>query len=312
MRPSYHDWPKAELHLHLEGSVDAATLMELAPGLSAGAAEAMYRFDGFAGFLQSFAAVVKSLETPEDYGLVTRRLLEKLEAENVRYAEVILSAGVVLWKKQEFGPVFDAIADAAEGSPVRVRWIVDAVRQFGADHAMEVAQLAAARTGRGVIGFGIGGDEERGPAAWFGEVYKFARRSGLHLTAHAGESAGPESVWGALELGAERIGHGVRAIDDPVLVKHLREHGIPLEISITSNLVTGVIGSLDEHPVRRLFDAGVPLTLNTDDPAMFGTTLSREYEVAARHFGFSEAELREVARNGFRYAFDPAARAAAI
>jgi adenosine deaminase/aminodeoxyfutalosine deaminase len=312
MRPSYHDWAKAELHLHLEGSVDAATLLELAPGLSPEAAEAMYRFDGFAGFLQSFAAVVKSLTRPEDYGLVTRRLIEKLEAENVRYAEVIVSAGVVLWKGQEFGPVFDAIAGAAEESPVKVRWVLDAVRQFGAEHAMEVARLAAERTGRGVVGFGIGGDEERGPASWFHAVYEFAREAGLHLTAHAGESAGPESVWQALELGVERIGHGIRAVEDALLVEHLREERIPLEISITSNLVTGVTRSLEEHPVRRLFDAGVPITLNTDDPAMFGTTLSHEYEVAARHFGFSEAELREVSRNAFRYAFDPAARAAAI
>ena len=127
---------------------------------------------------------------------------------------------------------------------------------------------------------------------------------GLHLTAHAGESMGPESVWAALALGAERIGHGIAAVRDPALMRHLRDHDIPLEICITSNLVTGVVERLEDHPVRRLFDAGVPITLNTDDPAMFGCTLTGEYRLAAGQFGFSEAELRGIAENGFRYAFD--------
>ena len=137
----------------------------------------------------------------------------------------------------------------------------------------------------------------------FRDVYRFAAGRGLHLTAHAGETAGPESVWAALELGAERIGHGIRSIDDPVLVRHLRDRDIPLEISISSNVATGAVTSLAGHPVRRLFDAGVPIVLNTDDPAMFHTTLTREYELASSLFGFSEPELRGIAENGFRYAF---------
>jgi adenosine deaminase/aminodeoxyfutalosine deaminase len=156
---------------------------------------------------------------------------------------------------------------------------------------------------QGVVAYGIGGSEERGPAAWFTEVFAFAKRSGLRLTAHAGESMGPESVWAALELGAERIGHGIRSIEDPKLVEHLRERDIPLEICITSNLVTGVVKRLEEHPVRRLYDAGVPIILNTDDPAMFRCSLTEEYRLAARAFGFTEPELRGIAENGFRYAF---------
>jgi len=295
--------PKAELHVHLEGSVEAETLHELDPATPLEHLRALYRYPDFDGFLKSFAEVVKRLARPEDYALVTRRLLERLASENVRYAEVILAAGVVLWKKQEFGPIFDAICDGARGSPVEVRWILDATRQFGVEPAWEVARLAAARRDRGVVAIGIGGSEERGPAEWFGEVYAFAKSAGLHLLAHAGETAGPESIWAALKLGAERIGHGIAAARDPALLRHLRDHDIPLEISITSNLVTGVVKKLEDHPIRALYDAGVPIVLNTDDPAMFGCTLVDEYRLAARQFGFSEDELRGIAGNGFRYGF---------
>jgi adenosine deaminase/aminodeoxyfutalosine deaminase len=295
--------PKAELHLHLEGSVDAETLHELDPATPLEELRALYPYPDFNAFLKTFGAVVTRLARPEDYALVTRRLLERLAAQNVRYAEIIIAAGVVLWKKQEFGPVFDAIHDAARGSPVEVRWILDAVRQFGVEPAWDVARLAAARQDRGVVAIGIGGSEERGPAEWFKEVFAFAKSAGLHLTAHAGESAGPESVWEALILGAERIGHGIAAVRDRGLLRHLRERDIPLEIAITSNLVTGVVKRLEDHPMRALYDAGVPIVLNTDDPAMFGCTLTDEYRLAARAFGFSEAELRGIAENGFRYAF---------
>jgi adenosine deaminase/aminodeoxyfutalosine deaminase len=295
--------PKAELHLHLEGSVDAETLHELDPATPLEELRALYRYPDFNAFLKTFGAVVTRLARPEDYALVTRRLLERLAAQNVRYAEIIIAAGVVLWKKQEFGPVFDAIHDAAHGSPVEVRWILDAVRQFGVEPAWEVARLAAARQDRGVVAIGIGGSEERGPAEWFKDVFAFAKSAGLHLTAHAGESGGPESVWEALVLGAERIGHGIAAVRDPELLRHLRDRDIPLEISITSNLVTGVVARLEDHPIRALYDAGVPIVLNTDDPAMFGCTLTDEYRLAARAFGFSERELRGIAENGFRYGF---------
>ena len=288
--------PKAELHLHLEGSVEPETLHELDPATPLEEFRALYRYDDFDAFLRAFGAVGKRLRTPEDYGLITRRLLERLAAQNVRYAEIIVAAGGVLWKGQEFGPIFDAVREAAARSPVEVRWILDAVRQFGAEHAMAVAKLAAERVDRQVVAFGIGGSEERGPAEWFTEVFAFAKSAGLHLTAHAGESMGPESVWAALRLGAERIGHGIAAARDEELMRHLRGHDIPLEICLTSNLVTGVVERLEDHPVRRLFDAGVP--------AMFGCTLAGEYQLAARQFGFSETELRKIAENGWRYRFD--------
>jgi adenosine deaminase/aminodeoxyfutalosine deaminase len=300
---SYRAWPKAELHLHLEGSVEPDTMLELDPGLSVEAVRAMYRFHGFQGFIQAYKSVVERLRTPEDYARITRALLRRLAAESVQYAEITLSAGVVLWKGQEFAPIYTAVRQAAAESPVDVHWILDAVRHFGVEHAMRVAELAAERVNDGVVAFGIGGDEERGPAAWFGEVYRFAKVAGLRLTAHAGETVGPESVWAALEIGAERIGHGIRAVEDPELLRHLRDRGIPLEVCITSNVATGAVESLESHPVRRLYDVGVPITLNTDDPAIFLTTLSGEYELAARQFGFSEAELRGIAQNAFRYGF---------
>jgi len=297
------EMPKAELHLHLEGSVDPATLQALAPELSADEIQAIYHFTDFGGFIQTFKAVVERLRTPEDYALVARRMVERLAAQNVRYAEVIFSAGVVLWKQQEVAPIFAAVREAVRDRGVAVRWIFDAIRHFGPGHVMQVAEQAAAIAGSDVVGFGIGGDEARGPAEWFRDAYRFARSKGLRLTAHAGEAAGPDSVWKALEIGAERIGHGIRSIEDPVLVRHLAQKQIPLEISISSNLRTGVVSDLARHPVRKLYDAGVPITLNTDDPGIFETTLCAEYEIAARAFGFGRDELCEIAANGFRYAF---------
>jgi aminodeoxyfutalosine deaminase len=296
--------PKAELHLHLEGSVEPETLHELDPATPVEEFRALYQYADFDAFLRAFGVVGKRLRGPEDYALITRRLLENLARQNVRYAEIIVAAGVVLWKEQDFAPIFDAICAAAAQSPVQVRWILDAVRQFGPDHVMQVAEMAAERMDRGVIAFGIGGSEERGPANWFGDAFRFARGAGLRLTAHAGESMGPESIWDALELGAERIGHGIAAAQDPALMRHLRERDIPLEVCISSNLVTGVVARIEDHPVRLLYDAGVPLVLNSDDPAMFRCSLTGEYALAASQFGFTREELEALAANSFRYAFD--------
>lgn len=300
----YQDLPKAELHLHLEGSLAPDTLAELEPALSRAEIAARYRPGGdFASFLGSFTWVLRFLRGPAEYALAARRLLERLAAENVRYAEITLSAGVILRRKQDFQAILKALCAEAAASRVKVRWIADAVRQFGPLEAMPVAELAVAHAPDGVVAFGLGGDEAAGPVEQYREVFAYARRHGLHLTVHAGETAGPESVWAALEAGAERIGHGVRAAEDPTLVAWLREREIPLEVCLSSNVATGAVPSLSEHPLRRLYEAGVPIVLNTDDPGLFGTTLSREYELAAREFGFTHAELRRLAANGFLYAF---------
>ena len=157
-----------------------------------------------------------------------------------------------------------------------------------------------------IIGIGIGGDERRTGAEPFRELYFEARDTGLRLTAHAGETVGPESIWGALrELKADRIGHGLRATDDPKLVRYLAAKQVPVEVCITSNVLTGCCAAVEQHPLRQLFDAGVLVTLNTDDPDMFRTTLTREYQIAQQMFGFSEDELRELAKNSFRASFLP-------
>jgi adenosine deaminase len=163
--------------------------------------------------------------------------------------------------------------------------------------------VAAKYVGDGAISFGIGGDELGGPAAEFRDAYRYAQDAGLRLTAHAGETVGPESIRAALEIGAERIGHGIRAVDDPDLMRRLREEQIPLEVCITSNVKTGAVASLAAHPVRRLFDAGVPITLNTDDPGVFETDLAREFALARDVFGFSEAELAGIRTAADQYRF---------
>lgn len=294
--------PKAELHVHLEGSLRPATLCELSPDLTPDAVAERYRYTGFAGFIDSFKWAVGYLKEPAHFALAARRLLEELAAQGVTYAEVTLSVGVMLLRQQDAAAIYDAVVAEAARSPVDVWWVVDAVRQFGADAAMPVARFAADRAGDRVVGFGIGGDEAGGPVEWFRDVFAFAGRHGLALVPHAGETVGPESVWGAVQLGARRIGHGIRAVDDARLMTHLRDRDIPLEVCISSNVATNAVASLAGHPVRRLYDAGVPIVLNSDDPAMFHTTLTREYEIAAAQFGFSENELRGLVDNSFRYA----------
>jgi adenosine deaminase/aminodeoxyfutalosine deaminase len=199
--------------------------------------------------------------------------------------------------------VFDALAAEAARSPVPIRWIFDAVRQWGPEAAAPVFDFAAQHVGDGVVAIGLGGFEDQGPALWFRDLYAQARDRGLRLTCHAGETTGPQSIWDALEIGAERIGHGIRAMEDPRLVEHLRARNIPLEVCITSNVRTGAVASLADHPVRRLHDAGVPIVLNTDDPALFECTLAGEFAAARREFGFTEAEVLELARNSQLYAF---------
>jgi adenosine deaminase/aminodeoxyfutalosine deaminase len=303
---------RAELHLHLEGAVEPETLKELDPGLSNVLSDDQLRqalsYTDFAGFIQSYVWVNRKLRGPGDYALIARRLFERLAVQDTCYAEVTLSAGVILWKKQDLGAIFNALANEATRSPVPVRWILDATRQWGPEAAAPVFDFAAEHIRDGVVGIGIGGFEAEGPALWFRDLYAKARDRGLRLTCHAGETTNAQSVWDALAIGAERIGHGIRAVHDPKLLAHLRDHNIPLEICITSNLRTGAVASLAEHPARKLFDAGIPIILNTDDPALFECTLESEYDLAAQAFGFTSAELGALAANSLKYAFAPAVK----
>jgi len=297
-----------ELHLHLEGAIQPETLREIDPALTLEEIARETSYTDFAGFIRSYVWVNRKLRSPGDYAIAARRLFEDLEAQGVSYAEVTLSAGVVLWKQQDLGAVFDAVAREAERSRIGVRWILDATRQWGAEAARPVFDFAAERIAEGVVAIGLGGFEAEGPAHWFRDLYAQARGRGLRLTCHAGETTGPQSVWDALEIGAERIGHGIRSIEDPRLVEHLRNRRIPLEVCITSNVRTGAVASLKEHPVKKLFDAGVPVILNTDDPALFACTLQSEFALAAREFGFTEDEIAQIAENARRYAFNDVGR----
>ncbi|MFB3921405.1 MAG: adenosine deaminase [Terriglobia bacterium] len=315
-----HRLPKVELHLHLEGSIEPETLRELSRNKSllrrqvgnwvSERRRQSFHYGNFQSFLKAFGVVTLLLRTPEDYALATTRLMESLHAQNVRYAEVIFSAGVVLWKKQSVEAIFEAIAMAATETEsrlgVRIRWIMDAVRHFGVEHVKEVLGWAIRYRAHGVVGFGIGGDEERGPAEHFVEIYREAREAGLRLTAHAGEAAGPESIRKAVELlGAERIGHGLTAIRDPEVMALLRERRIPLEVCPTSNVATGLIARFEDHPLPRFLDAGLVVTLNSDDPAMFGTGLEREFVRAALAFSLSRGQIVQLCENAIRYSFLP-------
>ena len=303
--------PKAELHLHLEGSVTPEALVELrrrhGKQSTLVEAEALYQYKDFLGFLTAFKVLTEDLETPEDFELITYRLMEQLKNGNVLHAEVYVSVGVCLWRQQDFNAIFEGLERGRERGErdfgVSLLWIFDAVRQFGPEAAQQVFQLAAKYRDRNVVGVGIGGDEQKAPPEQFRQPYAYAASEGLRLTAHAGESAGPESIWGALNLGAERIGHGLTAGRDPELMEELATRQIPVEICFTSNLRTGCCISASDHPVRRYFDQGLMITLNSDDPGLFSTSLNREYEVAQAEFGFSDEHLRELARNSFEASF---------
>jgi len=324
--------PKAELHLHLEGAVDPPTLAELSRRyntplptdnnrynvegsgdvLSVEDIRRLYSYQDFNGFMMAFKAVTERLRTPEDYELITYRLMQNLARQNVLHAEVYVSVGVIHWRGQQFEPIFEGLENGRQRGErefgVSLLWIFDAVRHFGVEAAEKVFALAAHFRNRNVVGVGIGGIEQQGPAESFKHLYQKAAAQGLRLTAHAGETMGPESVWAALNIGAERIGHGFSAMRDPELVDVLAQRQVPVEVCISSNVRTGVCGQLAEHPVKTMFDNGLMVTLNTDDPEMFQTSLCQEYELARREFQFSDDHLRELARNSFEASFLPAAR----
>jgi aminodeoxyfutalosine deaminase len=306
--------PKAELHLHLEGSIEPATLLELRQrhgmdGASLAEVGQLYNYSDFTGFLMAFKDVTGHLRSPDDYELITYRLMERLKSENILHAEVFVSVGVCLWRKQDFASIFEGLERGRQRGEqdfgISLLWIFDAVRQFGAEKAGKVLNLTIQFRDRNVAGFGIGGDERQGPPELFKDVYARAADHGLHLTAHAGESAGPESIWGALNLKVERIGHGLTAGQDPELIEELAQRQVPIDICVTSNLKTGCCSELAQHPVRRYFDEGLMLTLATDDPAMFRTSLVDEYRLVQETFGFSDEHLRELARNSFEASFLP-------
>jgi aminodeoxyfutalosine deaminase len=310
--------PKAELHLHLEGSIQPATVCALTAQhnilLTEDEVRRRYTYRDFAGFIDAFKWVTSFLREPRDYGLIARDLAEHLLTQGVVYAEVTLSVGVMLLRKQQPEANFEAILRATEPfekQGLRLNWIFDAARQFGAEAAMNVVSAAKRCQSKAIAAFGIGGDEMSVATEEFRPVYEQAANDGLHLLMHAGEVGGPEKIREAIELlSVERIGHGIAAASDPALMDLLVDQRIPLEICTQSNIRTGALAkqlrlpdaTLAEHPLARLWRHGIPIVLSTDDPAMFHTTLQAEYENAAR-MGLNETELLQLVDMSFEHAF---------
>jgi aminodeoxyfutalosine deaminase len=309
--------PKAELHLHLEGAIQPATVSVLTARHGVPTTEAevrrRYNYSDFLGFLDAFKWVTSYLRDPADYALITHDLCEQLLRHQVIYAEVTLSVGVMLLRKQRPEANFEAILQAAEPFESRgltLRWIFDAVRQFGAAAAMRVVESARNCASPRIVAFGIGGDELSIATKDFLPVYEAASAAGLHRLMHAGEVGGPEKIREAIEiLSVERIGHGIAAIHDPALMDLLADRRIPLEICPISNLRTGALArqldqpaTLLDHPLPQLLRHGIAVVLSTDDPAMFHTDLTSEY-AATQQMGLSEPELRQLAQASFDHAF---------
>jgi adenosine deaminase/aminodeoxyfutalosine deaminase len=312
--------PKAELHLHLEGTITPATLVELsqrhdAAPITLPEAEALYRFTNFTEFIEAFRAVTRQLIHPKDYELASWRMMQRLAEQGVVHAEVFISVGVIyMWRNHDpacFEPIFEGLERARTRAEselgLSVYWIFDAVRHFTIPEAERVFRKAAEMRSEfpSIIGIGLGGDERICGSEPFREMYVQARESGLRLTNHAGETTGPEAIWEALSIGSERLGHVLSAIQDAELIQNLKVRSTGLELNPTSNLRTGVCPSFAAHPLRRYFDAGLLVTLNSDDPAFFGSDIANEYLLAHTDQGFTRDELRQLAANSMHASFLP-------
>jgi aminodeoxyfutalosine deaminase len=308
--------PKAELHVHLEGSIAPSTLVELAARhgvtLTIEETAAHYAPGTFDQFIENFIWITSFLRGPEDYALIARRLAESMQRQNVLYAEVTLSIGVMIRRNQDPAANFAALRDAAAQVPgVQLKYIFDAVRQWGAAPAMEVARIAVDLRSPDIIAYGIGGDELGLPTIDLRPVYEFVASQGMHRLIHAGEIGGPEIVRESIELlGAERIGHGIAVMRDERIMDFIAARNIPLEVCPTSNLRTGALArqmgrptaGYEQHPLPSFFRRGLPVTLSSDDPGMFETTVSDEYRHMHR-MGFTPGELVRLAEASFLHSF---------
>jgi adenosine deaminase len=317
--------PKVQLHCHLEGTVRAATFRELAElhGVEserlARPPSETYAFDRFGEFLLLFAEVCKTLATPADFARIGRDYVADAAAQGVRYAEIFISPSVWTFFHRNLDVEETVVAlraaldDEGRAHDLEVALICDLTRNFGVERALETARIAAdlAEAGLGVVGVGLGGDEANFPAALFREPYEFARARGLHRVVHAGEAAGPGSVRDALDvLRAERVGHGVRALDHPQLVRDLAERRVALELCPTSNRLTGAVAAGMPHPIGAFDAAGVLCTIDADDPALFSTTLCDEYALVGAELGTDA--LRRFARNAVEASFASPERKASL
>jgi adenosine deaminase len=305
--------PKAELHVHLEGTATPDLVRRIAQrnGLDVPegvfAAPDRFAWVDFLDFLNTYNLVCSVIRTAEDYRDITYEYLSACAGDRAIYVELTASidhsriAGIT--DAEHWAGIAAGIDDARADHGIEARVLSVAVRNYGVDRAIEIAELTAARPHPYVVGFSLAGDEAGYPPEPFVEAYRIAADAGLGCTVHAGEWAGAASVRGALELPVTRIAHGVRAIEDPGLVRELAERAITLEVCPTSNVVLGVFPSFEEHPFPALREAGIPLTLGSDDPPYFGASVGGEYEIARRHFGLGDDELVGVTRTAIEASF---------
>jgi aminodeoxyfutalosine deaminase len=306
--------PKAEIHVHHVGSASPRIVSELAarhPGTVPSDLDALrdyYTFRDFDHFIEVYLSVVDLLREPEDVRLLTYEVAADMATQTIRYAELTLTPYTSVLAGIPIAAFVEAVEDARIAAErdhgVRLRWVYDIPGEFGLPAGEETVDYALRHAPDTLIGFGLGGPEVGVDRPQFKDVFDRARAAGLHSVPHAGETTGPQTVWDALgDLGAERIGHGTSSVQDPSLVEHLVEHGIPLEICPTSNIATRAVDRLENHPIRELYAAGVTVTVNSDDPPMFGTTLNREYEIAAALLGLDEPGIADLAKNAVRACF---------
>jgi aminodeoxyfutalosine deaminase len=308
--------PKAELHVHHVGSASPAIVAELAarhPGRVPTDPEALadyFTFTDFAHFIDLYLSVVDLVRTPEDIWTLTHGVAEELARQQVRYVELTCSpvtnvrAGVPIEAFVE--SIEDVRVVAERDLGLTMRWIWDIPGELGLPAGVETLRYALENGPSSLIGFGLGGPEIGVPRPQFADVYAKARAAGLHSVPHAGETTGPQTIWDAInDLGAERIGHGTSAVQDPTLLDYLRDHHIPVEVSPTSNIATRAVATFAEHPLRRMVEAGVPVSINSDDPPMFSTTLTTEYGVAAALLELDEAGVADLALAAVDHSFAP-------
>jgi adenosine deaminase len=305
----YESFPKVELHLHLEGAIPLDALWELClkygpdpsvPDLDALSRRFEYR--DFPHFIETWIWKNGFLREYEDFAFIAEKVAGDLARQQIHYAEVHYSPPDFVRHGLKTEGITAAVREGLSRVPeVEVGLIIDLVRDFGPEKAAITLREAREVKGLGVIGVGLGGSEHSFPPELFTHVFEQARQFGFHTTAHAGEAAGAASIWGAVKgLGVERIGHGTKAYEDEALLDFLVDRQIPLEMCPLSNVRTGVTARIEEHPIRRYFDRGLLVTVNTDDPKMFGNSLAEEYRTLETVFGFSEKEVRAIAANGAR------------
>jgi aminodeoxyfutalosine deaminase len=315
--------PKAEIHVHHVGSASPRIVAELAarhPGTVPADLDELrefYTFRDFAHFIEVYLAVVDLIKDPEDVRLLTYEVARDMAAQNIRYAELTLTPYTSVLAGVPIDAYVEAVEDARVAAErdlgVKLRWVFDIPGEFGLPAAEETVAYALDHAPETLIGFGLGGPEIGVERPQFKPVFDRARAAGLHSVPHAGETTGPQTVWDALtELGAERIGHGTSSVQDEKLLAHLVEHQIPLEVCPTSNIATRAVEVLEDHPIKQMYDAGVLVTVNSDDPPMFNTTLNREYEIAADLLSLDEAGITALAKNAVRASFLPEPDKAAL